>query len=109
MDAVYPDTTYGAYGYWYDPNGVVTILDSSDAHTVVKGIPRKTIPLVWKVVQSRCSDEDSVYITNMSVDARLLNDTIVTCDTQVTLTAEDPGLQNAHGEWKSLTLSLIHI
>ncbi len=106
LSAVPVDTTYGAVGKWIDPNNIVTFSDVNDPNAIVSGIPRTTVPLVWQVTQHGCVANDTVKITNASVTATLLQDTIITCDTITTLTAQDPQVQNAHGHWVALTSGL---
>ncbi len=53
---------------------------------------------VWTVTEGECSDSDTVIITYITATANAGNDQTI-CTDYTTLSANDPSLQNATGEW----------
>lgn len=93
-------------GKWDLISGGGVIVDQSLYNSEINALGVGEIKLEWSIDNSGCVSRDTVFITNNMVTANAGVDQVVCDSTFGPLTANDPGLQQAYGDWTPVNTSI---
>ncbi len=99
------DTAHGDSAWWSISTPYTAIFTTDSTSNVVKvsNLSSGVNEFIWHVANDYCSDSVKVYVTNNSftVNADATGDFVAVCDTQYTLTADNPS--PGYGYWEKIS------